>query len=135
VASTRVGGHYRDGTALATPALLARVDCDRAGHGDLPRRGRFDVRYVRRGRACSAASSRIMEVNGAGSEAVHAWDPRLSHPRCVPHRVRQANARCSPSPRPIAGAGHPPGGRWRALARLYSPPAAGLIARYTRRSN
>jgi hypothetical protein len=39
--------------------------------------GRFDVRYstlqdLRSGRFT------IMEVNGAGSEAVHAWDPKYS---------------------------------------------------------
>jgi len=76
VASTRVGGCYRDGSALATPLLLARVEAIARDMGDFLV-GRFDVRY-----ADTAALQRgeftIMEVNGAGSEAVHAWDPKYS---------------------------------------------------------
>ncbi|MEO8161293.1 MAG: hypothetical protein ABI588_07720 [Arenimonas sp.] len=76
VASTRVGGCYRDGSALATPALLARVEAIARDMGQFLV-GRFDVRYagleaLRRGEFI------IMEVNGAGSEAVHAWDPKYS---------------------------------------------------------
>jgi hypothetical protein len=76
VASTRVGGEYRDGSAYATPALLARVDAIAKDMGTFLV-GRFDVRYadlaaLRRGEFA------IMEVNGAGSEAVHAWDPKYS---------------------------------------------------------
>jgi len=76
VASTRVGGCYRDGSAFATPALLARIDAIAKDMGDFLV-GRFDVRYgdlaaLQRGEFC------IMEVNGAGSEAVHAWDPKYS---------------------------------------------------------
>jgi hypothetical protein len=76
VASTRVGGCYRDGSALATPALLARVEAIARDMGQFLV-GRFDVRYsdleaLRRGEFT------IMEVNGAGSEAVHAWDPKYS---------------------------------------------------------
>lgn len=76
IGSTRVGGRYEDGSAVATPALLTRID---AIAQDMPQFhvGRFDVRYtsvaeLRRGRFT------IMEVNGAGSEAVHAWDPKNS---------------------------------------------------------
>jgi hypothetical protein len=76
VASTRVGGCYRDGTELATPALAARVDAIAKDMGQFLV-GRFDVRFtdleaLRRGEFA------IMEVNGAGSEAVHAWDPKYS---------------------------------------------------------
>lgn len=76
IASTRVGGRYEDGSDYATAELTAAVD---AIARDMPQFhvGRFDVRYLtlehlRRGQFT------IMEVNGAGSEAVHAWDPKYS---------------------------------------------------------
>ncbi len=76
VASTRVGGAYEDGSDWITPALTRRVDAIANDMGEF-HVGRFDVRYsspesLRRGEFT------IMEVNGAGSEAVHAWDPRYS---------------------------------------------------------
>jgi hypothetical protein len=74
VASTRVGGHYRDGTALATDALLARVDALARDMGCFLA-GRFDVRYADEA-ALQRGEFTILEVNGAGSEAVHAWDPK-----------------------------------------------------------
>ena len=79
VASTRVGGCYRDGSELATPALTRRVDEIARDMGEFLV-GRFDVRFhdvagLQRGEFT------IMEVNGAGSEAVHAWDPRYSIPQ------------------------------------------------------
>jgi hypothetical protein len=76
VASTRVGGEYRDGSALATPALLARVDAIAQDMGTFLV-GRFDVRYADLA-ALQRGEFAIMEVNGAGSEAVHAWDPKYS---------------------------------------------------------
>jgi hypothetical protein len=76
VASTRVGGCYRDGSALATPALLARVEEIARDMGEFLV-GRFDVRY-RDIAALQRGEFTIMEVNGAGSEAVHAWDPKYS---------------------------------------------------------
>lgn len=76
IGSTRVGGLYEDGTDLKSEALLETVE---AIARDMPQfhAGRFDVRYyslqdLREGRFT------IMEVNGAGSEAVHAWDPKYS---------------------------------------------------------
>ncbi|MEP6897223.1 MAG: hypothetical protein ABI870_01720, partial [Rhodanobacter sp.] len=76
IGSTRVGGRYEDGSALASEALITAID---AVARDMPHFhvGRFDVRYrtlqdLREGRFT------IMEVNGAGSEAVHAWDPKYS---------------------------------------------------------
>jgi hypothetical protein len=76
IASTRVGGLYEDGTGELTPMLEAVLD-GIAHDMDGFEFGRFDVRY-----ANAAALARgefvIMEVNGAGSEAVHAWDPRYS---------------------------------------------------------
>ncbi|MEO7064022.1 MAG: hypothetical protein ABI082_09680 [Dokdonella sp.] len=76
IASTRVGGRYEDGSASGTAELTSAVE---AIARDMPQFhvGRFDVRYhslehLRRGQFT------IMEVNGAGSEAVHAWDPKYS---------------------------------------------------------
>ncbi|MEP7186146.1 MAG: hypothetical protein ABI767_09940 [Rhodanobacter sp.] len=76
IGSTRVGGRYEDGSELASDELIKAVD---AIARDMPsfHVGRFDVRYrtlqdLREGRFT------IMEVNGAGSEAVHAWDPKYS---------------------------------------------------------
>lgn len=74
IGSTRVGGLYRDGRAHITPQLTRAID---AIARDMPsfHFGRFDVRFqslndLRAGQAFS-----IMEVNGAGSEAIQAWDP------------------------------------------------------------
>ena len=76
IGSTRVGGRYEDGSAFASDELTAAVD---AIAQDMPsfHVGRFDVRY---GTLQDLRSGRftIMEVNGAGSEAVHAWDPKYS---------------------------------------------------------
>lgn len=74
VASTRVGGGYEDGTRLRTAALDAKLDAIARDMGDF-HVGRFDVRYATPA-ALAAGDFTIMEVNGAGSEAVHAWDPR-----------------------------------------------------------
>jgi len=76
VASTRVGGCYQDGSEHATPALLARVDAIARDMGVFLV-GRFDVRYSSLG-SLQRGEFTIMEVNGAGSEAVHAWDPKYS---------------------------------------------------------
>lgn len=76
IGSIRAGGRYEDGSELAGGELTVAVD---AIARDMPHFhvGRFDVRYasvadLRQGRF------RIMEVNGAGSEAVYAWDPKYS---------------------------------------------------------
>lgn len=76
VASTRVGGRYEDGTACATHALSERVDAIAQEMGTFLV-GRFDVRYTTID-ALQRGEFTIMEVNGAGSEAVHAWDPKYS---------------------------------------------------------
>ena len=76
VASTRVGGCYQDGSEHASEVLTARVDAIAKDMG-LFLVGRFDVRY-RSLEALGRGEFTIMEVNGAGSEAVHAWDPKYS---------------------------------------------------------
>lgn len=76
IGSTRVGGLYRNGAHLMTPQLLSAID---AIARDMPSFycGRFDVRFddidaLRAGRGFT-----IIEINGAGSEAIEAWDPEI----------------------------------------------------------
>jgi hypothetical protein len=74
VGSTRVGGLYLDGHRLITPELTRAVD---AIARDMPdfHFGRFDVRFDSAPALAAGHGFRIMEVNGAGSEAIEAWDP------------------------------------------------------------
>ena len=74
VASLRVGGRYEDARHLATPALRARVAAVAVGMG--LQAGRLDVR-AGSVEALRAGRFQIIEVNGAGAEAISAWDPRL----------------------------------------------------------
>jgi hypothetical protein len=115
VASTRVGGRYEDGTHYGTDALTARVDAIAKDMGVFLA-GRFDVRYATL-EALQRGEFTIMEVNGAGSEAVHAWDPKYTirdvyrivfAKQRLLFRISDANRR----------RGYPPIG-WRRLARLH----------------
>ena len=76
IGSTRVGGLYRDGAACITPTLTAAID---AIARDMKHFhfGRFDLRFADLPALREARGLRIMEVNGAGSEAIQAWDPDL----------------------------------------------------------
>ncbi|MBI2236280.1 MAG: hypothetical protein HYU60_04895 [Magnetospirillum sp.] len=77
VGSNRVAGLYIDGHRHATPALAARIEdiCR-----DLPEFhfGRFDVRFEDIHGLEAGEGFRIVEINGAGAEAVHIWDPDVS---------------------------------------------------------
>ena len=115
VGSTRVGGLYRDGAACITPALSARIDSIALDMAQF-HFGRFDVRFadldaLRQGRV------RIMEVNGAGSEAIEAWDPGFGLARALGLIFAKQRTLFG-----IAAAnrqrGHKPIGLWR-LARLH----------------
>lgn len=77
IGSTRVGGLYRDGTALITDALTAAID---QIAGEMPKFhfGRFDVRFEDLRDLQAGRGFTIMEINGAGSEAIHAWDPDIN---------------------------------------------------------
>jgi hypothetical protein len=76
VASLRVGGRYENGWRLQTAALEARLD-------EIARSmpgfhfGRFDVRFASEA-ALQAGDFRILEINGAGSEAIQFFDSGLS---------------------------------------------------------
>ena len=77
IGSTRVGGLYRDGRACITAALTQAVDVIAR---DMPafHFGRFDVRFDSLQDLSAGRGFTIMEVNGAGSEAIQAWDPDTS---------------------------------------------------------
>ena len=74
IGSTRVGGLYRDGRTHITPQLTRAVD---AIAKDMPafHFGRFDVRFDSLQDLSAGRAFTIMEINGAGSEAIEAWDP------------------------------------------------------------
>lgn len=77
IGSTRVGGLYRNGEAHITPDLVAAVT---AIANDMPDFdfGRFDIRFDTIAGLRAGHGLRIMEVNGAGSEAIEAWDPETA---------------------------------------------------------
>lgn len=74
IGSTRVGGLYRDGQSHITPQLTRAID---AIARDMPEFhfGRFDVRFESLPDLAAGRGFSIMEINGAGSEAIQAWDP------------------------------------------------------------
>ena len=75
VASLRVGGRYEDAMRLNTPALEHRVDAiARSMEGF--HFGRLDVRFGSEG-SLQRGEFQIIEINGAGSEAIQFWDPKL----------------------------------------------------------
>ncbi len=76
VASLRVGGRYEDGSHLHTAELEARIDAIARSMGGFYF-GRFDIRCTG-APALQAGDFQIIEVNGAGSEAIQFWDPSLS---------------------------------------------------------
>lgn len=75
IASLRVGATYEDASAHATPRLVARVDAI-ARSMDGFHFGRFDVRFTSLA-ALQRGHFSIIEVNGAGSEAIQFWDPAI----------------------------------------------------------
>ena len=74
IGSTRVGGLYLNGESLITPALTAAIDAIARDMGEF-HFGRFDVRFGTEEALRRGMDFCIMEVNGAGSEAIEAWDP------------------------------------------------------------
>jgi hypothetical protein len=77
IGSIRIGGIYRDARHLITPELSERFD-------EIARSipefyyGRFDIRFKSTELLKAAEDFSIIEVNGAGSEPIHAWDPEVS---------------------------------------------------------
>jgi len=82
VALVFVGNHckgaiFRDGAGHITPALTARVEQFARAIPDF-HFGRIDVRFASLAALGRGEGFRVIEVNGAGSEATHIWDPRTS---------------------------------------------------------
>ena len=71
------GSLFRDGTELATPALTASLE---GIARSLPgfHFGRIDVRFDSLTALLCGEGFRIIEINGAGSEATHIWDPQTT---------------------------------------------------------
>ncbi|MBC7958017.1 MAG: hypothetical protein H7Y33_19370 [Cytophagales bacterium] len=125
VGSTRVGGMYASGHALITAELTRAIDAIAKDMTEF-HVGRFDVKYA--SAACLRAGEfTIIEVNGAGSEAVHAWDPSLTLTQAygIIFRKQRRLFAIGESMRRL---GHRPVG-WLALARHHLRQQA-LISRY-----
>lgn len=71
------GAIFRDGTALATPALEARLE-EICAHIPEFWFGRFDVRFRDIAALQRGEDFQILEVNGAGAEFTHIWDSRMT---------------------------------------------------------
>ncbi len=71
------GAVFRDGRHLVTPALTERID-------QLARSipgfhfGRFDLRFASLAELRAGEGFTAIEFNGAGSEAIHIWDPDMA---------------------------------------------------------
>lgn len=76
IGSIRVGGLYRDGRKLITPELTARMDAIARSMGEFWF-GRFDIRFESVERLRRGEGFAVIEINGAGAEAIHAWDPEM----------------------------------------------------------
>ena len=115
VASLRVGGWYEDAPALITPALSGTVDAIARGMGHF-HAGRFDVRATSLA-GLQAGRFTVLEVNGAGAEAIGAWDPGLGLVAAF-RRVFANHRALFALGDTMRAAGHRPCG-WRALARAW----------------
>lgn len=128
VASTRVGGMYEDGSALVTPALSQAFDAISHDMKDF-HVGRFDLKFESLASLCAGVGFTIIEVNGAGSEAVHAWDPGLTLAQAY-RIIFDKQRRLFAIGDEMRRLGHRPVGSW-ALARHHLRQQA-LIQRYPR---
>lgn len=76
IGSIRVGGLYRDHRKSITPTLSERIDAIARSMPEFYF-GRFDVRFRSLDALQRAEDFEIIEVNGAGAEAIHMWDPEM----------------------------------------------------------
>ena len=77
IGSLRVGGLYRDASNLITPELSNRFDMIAKSMPEFYF-GRFDVRFESLDLLMKGENFFIIEINGAGAEAIQAWDPDVS---------------------------------------------------------
>ena len=73
------GSIFEDGTHLVTPALTEAFERIARAMPDF-HFGRIDVRFATLPALLRGEGFRIIEINGAGSEATHIWDPRTTLP-------------------------------------------------------
>ncbi|HEY7578589.1 MAG TPA: D-alanine--D-alanine ligase [Acetobacteraceae bacterium] len=71
------GSIFQDGTRLATPALTEAFERIARSMPNF-HFGRIDVRFESLPALLCGEGFRIIEINGAGSEATHIWDPATS---------------------------------------------------------
>ncbi len=71
------GAVFRDGTALATPELSARIESLARSIPDFWF-GRFDIRFDDFGDFLKGEDLKIIEINGASAEATHIWDASIT---------------------------------------------------------
>ncbi|MBI1179492.1 MAG: hypothetical protein GC201_02975 [Alphaproteobacteria bacterium] len=115
IASIRTGGRYEDADHLITAPFETTMD-DLCRSMDGFHYGRFDVKFESV-EALQEGRFTILEVNGAGAEAIQYWDPRYSFLdtfRGVFAKQRALFAMADDMRR----MGHRPIG-WRALARAH----------------
>ncbi len=74
IGSLRVGGLYRDASHLITPELTHRFNEIACSMPEFYY-GRFDVRFESTDLLKEGKGFSIIEINGAGAEAIQAWDP------------------------------------------------------------
>jgi membrane protein DedA with SNARE-associated domain len=77
IGSNRVGGLYRDASAYITPELEQRFDAISRAMPDFYI-GRYDIRFVSLDGLQQGQDFAIIEINGAGAEAIHVWDPNMA---------------------------------------------------------
>lgn len=71
------GAIFHDGTNLVTEALLARIE-EIAGDTDSLFFARFDLRFRDLETFLRGEEFSIIEINGAGAEATHIWDAKMT---------------------------------------------------------
>lgn len=76
IGSIRIGGLYRDASYLITTEITRRIDNIAQSMPEFYF-GRFDVRFESTELFKAGKGFSIIEINGAGSEAIHAWDPEV----------------------------------------------------------
>jgi hypothetical protein len=76
IGSLRVGGLYRDAAYLITSELTEQFDAIARSMPEFYY-GRFDIRFESTDLLKEGKGFRIIEINGAGAEAIQAWDPNV----------------------------------------------------------
>lgn len=72
--SHRMGGRYRDVSSAITPALEETIDAIASSMPNM-HVARFDVRFASLSGLATGQDFKIIEINGAGSEAIEFFDP------------------------------------------------------------